>query len=643
MNLLHQIKQETQVELETPPGFKTRLFGLKNCQSYAGLQENIVVQPKLEKGVKLDLGKVDRNETTGCSEENINEAVTKPNGNGQDFGARAKTNTTIYEYPDPEFFDFEMDKREECFAVGQLWSVYDDFDGMPRLYARIDKVGLFVYSQTQKASLPSFKVYITWLDASPDCVDDIVWNKKGLPIACGKFKHGAAGTLDDIGVFSHQVVWRKGNTSKTCIIYPRKGETWALFKNWNINWSSDPNNHRNFDYEYVEVLSDYNEQSGIHVAYLVKNKGFVSLFKPSGVASFYIPPSELLRFSHKVPSFETSGMERDDVPEGYYELDPASLPANHVGVSDSLTVKSQAEKMTGVPKKRKQPDKNTLGGGNARSGTWLTTKCNMKKLREQKLGNCVEQSLSRSDGVKHKTGSLVPQIPFSHSLMDDWEVPDTEFYYFDIDKSHDRFQAGQIWALYCELDGLPKYYAQITKVELLPEFKLNVRWLEACTPPMGVLQWHDKKIPICTGVFSSGETAEFDDTASFSHLSVGAVCEKENKYEIYPREGEVWAIYKKFSLKWSSDDLQTCQYDIGEVVERKGATIKVLVLEKVSGFETVFKGKPGCELVLEIPDSQLLRFSHQIPAFQLTDERDGKLQGCWELDPKAMPVCLFHL
>ncbi|KAI3954257.1 hypothetical protein MKW98_018081 [Papaver atlanticum] len=467
MNLLHQVKQETQVELETPPGFKTRLFSLNNCQSYAGLQENIVVQPKLEKGVELDtkkngdLGKVDRNETTGCSEENRNcEAVTKTNRSRQDFGARAKTNTTIYEYPDPEFFDFEIDKREECFAVGQLWAVYDNFDGMPRLYARIDKVGLFVYSKTQKASLPSFKVYLTWLDASPDCADDIVWNKKGLPIACGKFKHGVAGTLSDISVFSHQVVWRKGNTSKTCIIYPRKGETWALFKNWNVvKWSSDPNNHRNFDYEYVEVLSDYTEQLGINVAYLVKNKGFVRLFKSSGVASFYIPPSEALRFSHKVPSYKTTGMERDDIPEGYFELDPASLPANLVGVSDSLTVKSQAEKMTGVPNKRKQPDENnTLGGGNARSGneyTWLATKCNMKKPREQKLSNTVEQSLSKSDGVKHKTGSLVPQIPFSHSLMDDWEIPDTEFYYFDIDKSHDRFQAGQIWALYCELDGLP--------------------------------------------------------------------------------------------------------------------------------------------------------------------------------------------
>ncbi|KAI3989410.1 hypothetical protein MKX01_032512 [Papaver californicum] len=140
MYLLHQVKQETQVELETPPGFTPRFCSVNNCQSNVGLQENIVVQqPLLNKGVRLDikknvdLGKVDRNETTGCSKENTNKAATKTNRDGQDFSATTKTNTRIYEYPDPEFFDFEIDKREECLAVGQLWAVYDDFDGMPTL------------------------------------------------------------------------------------------------------------------------------------------------------------------------------------------------------------------------------------------------------------------------------------------------------------------------------------------------------------------------------------------------------------------------------------------------------------------------------------------------------------------------------
>ncbi|KAI3865185.1 hypothetical protein MKX03_005825, partial [Papaver bracteatum] len=53
-------------------------------------------------------------------------------------------------------------------------------------------------------------------------------------------------------------------------IYPRKGEIWAIYKNWNIKWSSDQNNHRVYEYEFVEVLSYYDEDIGVMVVSLVK-------------------------------------------------------------------------------------------------------------------------------------------------------------------------------------------------------------------------------------------------------------------------------------------------------------------------------------------------------------------------------------
>ncbi|MCL7038149.1 hypothetical protein MKW94_016870 [Papaver nudicaule] len=168
---------------------------------------------------------------------------------------------------------------------------------MPRFYARIKKVH------------SPFKVDITWLDF---------------------FKHEKTDTIEDICIFSHRIVWEKG-VRNSCTIYPRKGETWAVYKNWNIEWSSDPNNHREFEYEYVVVLSDYTHKSGISVARLVKLKGFVCLFMPTKntrMGSFQIPADEMLRFSHRVPSFRTSGKEQKDVPEGYFELDPASLVSN---------------------------------------------------------------------------------------------------------------------------------------------------------------------------------------------------------------------------------------------------------------------------------------------------------------------------
>jgi hypothetical protein len=41
-----------------------------------------------------------------------------------------------------------------------------------------------------------------------------------------------------------------------------------------------------------------------------------------------IPGSYKYRFSHMVPCFRMSGEEREGVPKGSYELDPARLPAS---------------------------------------------------------------------------------------------------------------------------------------------------------------------------------------------------------------------------------------------------------------------------------------------------------------------------
>ncbi|KAI3953060.1 hypothetical protein MKW98_020255 [Papaver atlanticum] len=297
-----------------------------------------------------------------------------------------------------------------------MWAIFDNLDGMHRYYARINKV----YSP--------FKVDLTWLEFVPGDLDETAWKRSGLPVACGKFKHEKTDTIEDIDTFSHKIVREKAvrNTYK---IYPRKGETWALCKNWNMKWSSEPNNHR------------------------------------------------------EVPSFRTIGRERKDVPEGYFELDPASLPCNLEEVSDFVDVKAET----------------------------------------------VE------DGVTSKEERVSEQIPSSpSSSIDLCAIPKSVFYSFKDDKTEDKFQAGQVWALYCELDGLPKYYGLIKKVESTPEFKVNIQWLEACNPPKGVLRCLDSKMPRCCGVFSGGDKTEFDDTASFSHLSKGAAALKNKKYDIYP-------------------------------------------------------------------------------------------------------------
>ncbi|CAA2971400.1 Hypothetical predicted protein [Olea europaea subsp. europaea] len=224
------------------------------------------------------------------------------------------------ECPDAEFNDFDKVKEESCFSVDQMWACFDTLDGMPRFYALIKKV-----------VSPGFKLQVTWLEADPEDEAEKNWARKELPVGCGRFKRGKSQYTLDRLTFSHQVLYEKGKKKGFLVIYPRKGETWALFKDWNIRWSYNKKNFRQFKYEIVEVLSDFILGSGVKVACLDKVSGFVSLFQRMGKSesdSFFIRPHELFRFSHRIPFFRMTGGERSEVPKDSFELDPSSLPLN---------------------------------------------------------------------------------------------------------------------------------------------------------------------------------------------------------------------------------------------------------------------------------------------------------------------------
>ncbi|KAK2640694.1 hypothetical protein Ddye_028489 [Dipteronia dyeriana] len=155
--------------------------------------------------------------------------------------------------------------------------------------------------------------------------------KDWCDVACGNFTEGSTEGHEDPLMFSHQVsLITSGRNS--ILIYPESGETWALFRDWDIKWSDNPEEHQPpYQYEFVEVLTDFKANVGVGVAYLGKVKGFVGVFQRiarNGVLSFNIAPGELYRFSHRIPCFRMAGRERDGVPKGSFELDPASLPTN---------------------------------------------------------------------------------------------------------------------------------------------------------------------------------------------------------------------------------------------------------------------------------------------------------------------------
>ncbi|KAK8712943.1 hypothetical protein V6N13_148171 [Hibiscus sabdariffa] len=255
-------------------------------------------------------------ESKGKEEEPVNKTDELSPVN---CGSDVKPSPQEIEYPEPEFSDFEKQRAENCFAVNQVWAMYDTLDGMPRFYAWINKV-----------FNPGFKLQITWLEPYPDEKLEQNWVDLCLPVCCGKYYSGYTETCVDRLMFSHRIDPIK-SFGKCFLVYPKKGETWALFRDWDINWTSEPENHKpSSRYDIVEVLTDFDEEAGIVVSHVGKVKGFVSIFRKTaryGVLSFKVSSRELYRFSHQIPSFKMTGKERD-VPVGSFELDPASVPTN---------------------------------------------------------------------------------------------------------------------------------------------------------------------------------------------------------------------------------------------------------------------------------------------------------------------------
>ena len=175
---------------------------------------------------------------------------------------------------------------------------------------------------TKSVKLPAIKQgWKEWIDA-------------GLPVGCGEFICGKQEALSLSRCnFLRQAFCKDNfascNLGSPYLIHPQKGETWALYKDWNLSCcASNPENHLSCQYEIVEIVQ--RNPFDTRVASLDKLEGYASLYhrrNHNKKYTFLIDDEELFRFSHKIPSFRMSSQESKGVPEGSFELDPKSLPA----------------------------------------------------------------------------------------------------------------------------------------------------------------------------------------------------------------------------------------------------------------------------------------------------------------------------
>lgn len=220
------------------------------------------------------------------------------------------------EVPDSDFYNFDEDRTEKHFAIGQIWATYDDDDGMPRYYARINKI----------LSIQPLKMQMNWLEARNPTDAILAWLKAGFQHTCGDFKLGSVYLADQVSTFSHRMAVDK--TSKGVYkIYPRRGDVWAVYKEWELLKVSDDNR----GYDMVEIIANFDEKRGVQVAPLVKVVGFKTIFERKLGEEYlnWVSMHEIRRFSHQVPAHPivagaVPGIEVDCC----LEIDPASTPMN---------------------------------------------------------------------------------------------------------------------------------------------------------------------------------------------------------------------------------------------------------------------------------------------------------------------------
>ncbi|CAA2939162.1 Hypothetical predicted protein [Olea europaea subsp. europaea] len=261
--------------------------------------------------------------------------------------------TVLMSVPDANFCNFDKDRVEASFSKKQVWALYDDDDGMPRYYALIHGV----------MSRNPFKMQISWLNSNSTAeFGPLNWLSSGFVKTSGYFRVGKPEVNKSLRSFSHQVKWRKAARG-AIEIYPAKGDVWALYRNWSVDWNELTEDEVIHKYDMVVIVEDYNEDKGVVVSPLIKVAGFTSVFCQhlDSIEIHTIPREEMFRFSHQVPSYMLTGREAPNVPKDSWDLDPASLPMEllqHLTVSEETDGSSEAKKES-----NRNCNSNTDGGG----------------------------------------------------------------------------------------------------------------------------------------------------------------------------------------------------------------------------------------------------------------------------------------
>ncbi|KAM0047651.1 putative DnaJ domain, Chaperone J-domain superfamily [Helianthus debilis subsp. tardiflorus] len=218
-----------------------------------------------------------------------------------------------------DFYNFDTYRTPECFELRDIWAVHCNLT-QPCIGGR--------YGQVCDKS--GGEAEITWLKPIPVTEGERRWFDAGLPVACGSFclDTEKSGTVGLKGVFSYKCSWDSGITEELYEIYPKKGEVWAVYDNFDLDeWSYNPDIIKGCSYKLVEIITDYSIYNGVECGQLVKVNGFKSVYErqTDEGSNLHIGPRDLYMLAHNVPAYRFTGGEIYGVNDGMFELDQLAL------------------------------------------------------------------------------------------------------------------------------------------------------------------------------------------------------------------------------------------------------------------------------------------------------------------------------
>ena len=486
-------------------------------------------------------------------------------GSGDDVPVQPK----MSECAGLKFNDFNKRREDAKFSECQAWALYDKADGMPRQYALIRKV-----------SSPSFGLRITYLEPDPVDEKEIQWFEEDLPVSVGNFRFGKNQNTKDLSIFSHAIRCQGSIMTGNFTVSPRKGETWALFKNWDIiNWSSEPDFHRSYEYDIVEILSNTSDE-GVSVAFLHKAKGFASVFFRMGASEaevIQIPSHSLYRFSHMISSFKMKRVDVKGVPKDAYELDQAALPKaiEERVVPLHLYAETKPEALC-FPNKGKVFQTGQIWS--------FYSGCNdslpLHYCRIQKI--TLVQAFEEEPVFKLHVGRLKAK-PFDEEVIQ-WE-----------DK---RMPVGCGTFLVRRINDV--ITADDVSHQIVPQNSLDGSEYTVL-PKIGEV-WAVYRFWTCKKEFKDVGCCEYD---------IVEVLDDNLGYKVLALE---------------------------HVLSSSEGGEKRILFRAAESRHRDCDDEDGREVIFTIPKSKILRFSHQVPASRVTEEMQGELREVFEVDYRALPA-----